>query len=269
MLPISIVSRCFADPPYTECSLTCVEEQFEMQAETRFENGRRYFLRLSESDFDDRALPDILINRYRKKGHIECQTLDLMKLNQRIEDSHQEVVLMSDKTIQDLIDNVRGEIPILFRVCESIAMLDMIAAFAHLASDNQYEYVKPEITDCIAIKSGRHPVREKVSGEILSKPPKLTQFQVHKEKFVPNDVYASQQKRLQIITGCNMSGKSTYIRSIALMNVMAQVGSFVPASYASFPMVHQLFARVSMDDSIEANVSTFASEMRETAFILR
>jgi DNA mismatch repair protein MSH4 len=66
-----------------------------------------------------------------------------------------------------------------------------------------------------------------------------------------------------------MSGKSTYIRSIALMTVMAQVGSFVPASYASFPLIHQLFARVSMDDCIEANVSTFASEMRETAFILR
>ncbi len=66
-----------------------------------------------------------------------------------------------------------------------------------------------------------------------------------------------------------MSGKSTYIRSIALMSVMAQVGSFVPATYASFPLIHQLFARISVDDSIEANVSTFASEMRETAFILR
>lgn len=66
-----------------------------------------------------------------------------------------------------------------------------------------------------------------------------------------------------------MSGKSTYIRSIALMNVMAQVGCFVPASYASFTMVHQLFARVSVDDSTEANTSTFAAEMRETAFILR
>ena len=66
-----------------------------------------------------------------------------------------------------------------------------------------------------------------------------------------------------------MSGKSTYIRSIALMSVMAQVGCFVPAQSASFPLIRQLFARVSMDDSIEANVSTFASEMRETAFILR
>jgi len=82
-------------------------------------------------------------------------------------------------------------------------------------------------------------------------------------------VYATEQTRFQVITGCNMSGKSTYIRSIALMVVMAQVGSFVPAQYASFPLIHQLFARVSMDDCIEANVSTFAAEMRETAFILR
>jgi DNA mismatch repair protein MSH4 len=66
-----------------------------------------------------------------------------------------------------------------------------------------------------------------------------------------------------------MSGKSTYIRSIALMCVMAQVGSFVPAQFARFRIIRQLFARVSVDDSIEANISTFASEMRETAFILR
>jgi DNA mismatch repair protein MSH4 len=94
-------------------------------------------------------------------------------------------------------------------------------------------------------------------------------WQVHQETFVPNDVYAAESSRFQIITGFNMSGKSTYIRSVALMTVMAQVGSFVPAQSASFPIIRQLFARVSMDDSIEANVSTFASEMRETAFILR
>jgi DNA mismatch repair protein MSH4 len=88
-------------------------------------------------------------------------------------------------------------------------------------------------------------------------------------KFIPNDVYATQQSRFQIITGCNMSGKSTFIRSVALLSIMAQVGSFVPASSASFPILHNLFARVGMDDSIESNVSTFAAEMREIAFILR
>ena len=177
--------------------------------------------------------------------------MDLVKLNQKIIDSHHEVVNMSDRSIQELIDEIRGEMAILFQVCESIAMLDMLASFAQLVTTQ--DYVRPELTDTLAIKAGRHPIREKI----------------HSGKFVPNDAYAAQQSRFQIITGCNMSGKSTYIRSIALMAVMAQIGSFVPASYASFPVSHQLFARVSMDDSVEANVSTFAAEMRETAFILR
>jgi DNA mismatch repair protein MSH4 len=140
--------------------MRCVE-QYEMQAETRYDNSRRYWLRICESDFDGRAIPDILVNRYRKKGFIECQTLDLMKLNQRIEDSHQEVVIMSDKTIQTLIDNIRTEIPSLYRVCESIAMLDMIAAFAQLVTAG--DYARPEIGEFLAIKNGRHPVSEKAS----------------------------------------------------------------------------------------------------------
>ncbi|TGO42645.1 hypothetical protein BHYA_0006g00470 [Botrytis hyacinthi] len=229
-----------------------LNQNYKIQGEIRFDNLRKYYIRYFENDFDDRAIPDILINRFRRKYYLECQTLDLIKLNQKIEDSHIEVILGSDKTIQELLENVRTEIPNLFKVCESIAMLDMIASFGQLVT-NQDCYVRPEITDCIAIKSGRHPIRDKVPSH----------------KFVPNDYYATQQSRFQIITGCNMSGKSTYIRGVALMSVMAQVGCFVPASYASFPMIHQLFARVSMDDSIEANVSTFASEMRETAFILR
>lgn len=94
-------------------------------------------------------------------------------------------------------------------------------------------------------------------------------FQFQFSKFIPNDYYASQQSRFQILTGCNMSGKSTYIRSIALITIIAQVGCFVPAEYAAINPIHQMFARVSMDDLIEANVSTFANEMRETACILR
>jgi DNA mismatch repair ATPase MutS len=135
-------------------------ERFEMQAETKYENARHYFLKLHESEFDGRAIPDILINRYQKKGFLECQTLDLVKLNQRIQDSHLEVVSMSDKTIQELIENLRAEIPSLYQVCESIALLDMIVSFTHSATSS--DYCRPELTDCIGIKSGRHPVREKV-----------------------------------------------------------------------------------------------------------
>ena len=132
---------------------------------------------------------------------------------------------MSDRSIQELIDDVRTEIHSLFKVSESIAMLDVIASFAKLVTTE--DYVKPELTGALVIKAGRHPIRDKIQIE----------------KYIPNDVYATQQHRFQIVTGCNMSGKSTYIRSIALMTVMAQIGCFVPAQYASFPICHQLFAR--------------------------
>lgn len=88
-------------------------------------------------------------------------------------------------------------------------------------------------------------------------------------RFVPNDYYATQQYCFHIVTGCNMSGKSTYIRAVALLQIMAQIGCFVPAEYAAFPIIHNIFARVSMEDSIEASLSTFSVEMREMAFILR
>lgn len=129
-------------------------------------------------------------------------------------------------------------------------MLDMICGFAQLATSR--DYTRPEISETLALKSARHPIKEDFKDI----------------KFVSNDVYATQQKRFQIVTGCNMSGKSTYIRSVALIAVMAQIGCFVPATYAALPIHTQLFARINFDDSIEANVSTFAAEMRETAYIL-
>jgi DNA mismatch repair protein MSH4 len=115
------------------------------------------------------------------------------------------------------------------------------------------EIVLPQISSTLALKQCRHPIREK--------------FQ-HR-RFVPNDVYATQQTRFQIVTGANMSGKSTYLRTVVLATIMMQIGSFVPASHASFPIVSRIFARTSIDDSVEANASTFAFEMREMAFILR
>ncbi|KAI5284015.1 MutS protein msh4, partial [Ascosphaera atra] len=197
------------------------------------------------------ALPDAFINVYKKKKYLEFQTLDLVKLNQKITDAHNEVVNMSDRSIQELIDEIRGDLSGLFRISEGVAVLDMLSAFAQLAT--KQDYVRPELTDTLAIKAGRHPILEKI----------------HASKYIPNDAYATQQSRFQIVTGCNMSGKSTYIRSLALMTIMAQIGCFVPAQYASFPLAHQLFARVSADNTVEANVSTFSAEMREMSFILR
>jgi DNA mismatch repair protein MSH4 len=216
----------------------------------KYDTARSYYISLSAFELEG-ALPEEFINTFKRRDRIECQTLDLVKLNQKISDSHHEVMSMSDQSVQELIDNICENVPTLFKISEAIATLDMLLAFSQLVTIQ--EYTRPELTNVLAIKSGRHPLHEKIL----------------KDKFVPNDTYAAQQSRFQIITGCNMSGKSTYICSIALMAIMAHIGCFVPADYASFPIIHQLFARAASVDEISASVSTFAAEMREISYILR
>ncbi|EOD49960.1 putative dna mismatch repair protein msh4 protein [Neofusicoccum parvum UCRNP2] len=187
-------------------------EEHGIHLAMKFDTARQFYIQINAVDLEDRLLPPVFTNVHKKKSMIECQTLDLMKRNQKIVDAHNEVVCLSTNAVQDLIVEIRGSVPVLFK-----------------------DYTRPSLTDTLAIKAGRHPIREKIQSA----------------RFVPNDFYATQQKRFQVITGCNMSGKSTYIRSVALMSVMAQIGM------------------VALDDRIEANVSSFAAEMRETAFILR
>ncbi|OTB06751.1 hypothetical protein M426DRAFT_20846 [Hypoxylon sp. CI-4A] len=228
-----------------------INSDHQLTAELRFENNRNYWLRLRQSDLEGRDVPDVLINRVYKGRWLECQTLLLVQLNHRITDSTNEAIMLSDKVVQELLDAIRVHVPNLFRICEGIALLDMIAAFGQSATTR--DYIRPEIGNALALKGARHPISELVNPD----------------RFIPNDVFANEQHRFQIITGCNMSGKSTYIRMVSLLQVMAQIGCFVPAQYASFPVIQQLFVRMSTDDSIEANMSTFSLEMREMAFILR
>lgn len=135
-------------------------ENLKLGATLRYDNGRKYWLRLQAADYEDQPLPDVLINVVQKKDKIECQTLDLVKLNLRLQDTSSEVVLRSDCVIQELMKDLQDDVPHLFRVCESIALVDMIASFAQLASTR--DYVRPDISSTLALKGARHPVLDKV-----------------------------------------------------------------------------------------------------------
>ncbi|ETS87201.1 hypothetical protein PFICI_01029 [Pestalotiopsis fici W106-1] len=227
-----------------------VKAENELSFDIKYDDNRKHYIRVKDCELEGRDIPDLLINRVRRGGYLECQTLCLVQLNNRITDSHNETVMLSDKVIRELLDAIRGHVANLFRACEGIALLDMLAAFGQAITTR--DYIRPEFGDTLALKAARHPIIEMML----------------QGKFVPNDVYASEDRRFQIITGCNMSGKSTYIRMIALLQIMAQIGCFVPAEYAHFTIVEHLFVRMSTDDCIEANLSTFSTEMREMAFIL-
>ena len=218
-------------------------EQHDINLDLKFDHARQYYFRVSASEFEEKPVPDVLIIIFRKKNIIECQTLPLMKMNQKIKDAHNEVISMSDKSVQELIDAVRSKIHPLFKISESLALLDMLSGMAQLVPTQ--DYVKPDLTtSTLALKSSRHPILDKHFPSYCTT-----------TKLIPNDVYSTPQHRFQIITGANMSGKSTYIRSIALNTLLAQSGCFVPAQYASFPIFHQLFALLATDSNVEANVS--------------
>ena len=139
------------------------------------------------------------------------------------------------------------------RIASTIAHVDVFCALAQAAMDNGY--VRPVVDNSatISIREGRHPVVERVlsSGD-----------------YVPNDVELSAEERVLVLTGPNMAGKSTYIRQVALITLMAQVGSFVPAAEARIGLVDRIFTRVGLQDDLATGQSTFMVEMVETAAIL-
>ncbi|KAK6172054.1 hypothetical protein SNE40_018018 [Patella caerulea] len=147
--------------------------------------------------------------------------------------------------------DIRQHVGCLYKLSEAVSMIDMLVSFAHACTLSSY--VRPIFTDTLAIKQGRHPILEKIG---LNAP-------------VPNNTYAAEDNNFIVITGPNMSGKSTYLRQVALLQIMAQTGSFVPAQYASFRSADHIFSRIGSDDDIETNSSTFMVEMKEINYIIQ
>lgn len=145
--------------------LTPSVETYRVGAVLKYDNGRKYWLRIKAANIDDEALPAIFINAIRKKDFFECQTLDLVKLNRRLCDSSDEVVIQSDTVIQNLIKELQQEAAHLFRVSESVALIDMIASFVQVTTT--HDYVKPDVTGTLALKAARHPVLDKVCGSLM------------------------------------------------------------------------------------------------------
>uniref|UniRef100_A0A670IUL7 MutS homolog 4 n=1 Tax=Podarcis muralis TaxID=64176 RepID=A0A670IUL7_PODMU len=172
-------------------------------------------------------------------------------MNERCQESLREIYHMTYLIVCKLLSEIYEHIHCLYKLSDAVSMLDMLQSFAHACTLS--DYVRPEFTDTLAIKEGWHPVLEKISFE----------------KPVANNTYITEGSNFIIITGPNMSGKSTYLKQIALSQIMAQIGSFVPAEYSSFRIAEQIFTRIGMDDDIETNSSTFMKEMKEIAYIIQ
>ncbi len=161
------------------------------------------------------------------------------------------------RIFREVCQQVAAAAPRLLELAAGLAYLDVVSALAEVAV--RADYVRPELTDddTLTIRAGRHPVVEQMLAQ-----------GGHGARFVPNSVELGDGARVLIITGPNMSGKSVYLRQVALIALMAQVGSFVPAEYAGIGLVDRIFTRVGAQDEVYAGQSTFMVEMVETANIL-
>ncbi|KAF1802621.1 muts domain V-domain-containing protein [Mucor lusitanicus] len=234
--------------------ITNYGEAYKLKIKLEYTASRGYSISMPINQLTNGAqLPNVFINVIQKKKTIQFTTLELLQKNNRLNESMTEVFLMSEKTVTQLLEIFRNHINALYKASEAIALLDFLTSLATY-NLNSTNLVRPEFSNTLAIKSGRHPILEC----ILLVP------------VVPNDTFTSLSSSFQFVTGPNMSGKSTYLKQVALLVIMAQIGSFVPADYASFRLCDQMLSRLANENTFsDIGTSSFMSEMREIAYLLQ
>lgn len=211
-----------------------------------------YYIEVSNS-FKDKVPADYIRKQTLTSGE-RYITEELKEIEEKILTSGERALKLEAAIYSSLLEVLSKNIENLKKISSSIALLDCLVAFA--AVSKEYRYVRPKIAESgeqLLITDGRHPVVEAIS----------------KERFVPNDtVLDNVDNRSVIITGPNMAGKSTYMRQVALIALMAHVGCFVPAKSAQIPIIDRIFTRVGASDNLIFDQSTFMVEMTEVASIL-
>lgn len=212
-----------------------------------------YYIEVTKSGLDQ--VPERYIRKQTLANAERYITEELKNLENQILGAEEKVINLEYNSFVEIRDDIESKIKRIQTSAEVIAILDVLCSFATVAED--LNYVEPVVDNSgiIDIKDGRHPVIEKMlpSGS-----------------FVQNDTYLDKNEtRLAMITGPNMAGKSTYMRQVALITLMAQIGSFVPATSARIGVVDKIFTRVGASDDLSMGQSTFMVEMMEVATILK
>ena len=212
-----------------------------------------YYIEVTKSNLS--AVPE---DYMRKQTLTNCErfiTPKLKELEEVILGAEEKAIALETALFEELRKIIAQEIDRLKNVCEAISVTDVLYSFAEVAYKNNYAMPIMNTKGSINIVSGRHPVVEDMMKDKV---------------FIPNDTCLNKDSdRILIITGPNMAGKSTYMRQVAVIALMAQVGSFVPAESAQLGVVDKIFTRVGASDDIAAGQSTFMLEMTEVANILK
>ncbi|GAQ95433.1 DNA mismatch repair protein MutS [Thermodesulfovibrio aggregans] len=216
-----------------------------------------YYIEITKPNL--KLVPSHYIRKQTLANAERFETKELKELEQKILSAEERLKIVEEELFRSLIKEISKNTEQIFKSAETIGYIDFLCCLAKVAS--KYKYTRPEITEeeVIEIVEGRHPVIERLIQ--LGKLPE--------QRFIPNDLsIGSKDQRIIILTGPNMAGKSTYMRQNALIILMAQIGSFVPAKEAKIGIVDRIFTRIGASDYLGKGQSTFMVEMIEVANIL-
>lgn len=217
----------------------------------RFNNVFGYYIEVSKAQLS--RVPEDYERRQTLANAERYSTPQLKEWEQKVLGADEQIVALEAKLFAELIETVKAQTQKLQSTARAIATLDALAALAETATRRNYVCPLLHDGDEVEIKNGRHPVVEAYL----------------RDSFVPNDIYLNNSTdRVLIVTGANMGGKSTILRQVALIQILAQIGSFVPAASARLPIVDRVWTRVGASDDLASGRSTFMVEMTETAAIL-
>ena len=212
-----------------------------------------YFIEVSNSYKN--LVPETYIRKQTLTSGERYITQELKELESKILGAHERLISLERRLFDELLESIGAQLDRIQRTANAIAQLDVLAALAQVAAENNYCRPVVDDSDVLTITEGRHPVVEQVLKGSM---------------FVPNDTTLNcTTDRCLIITGPNMAGKSTYMRQNALIALMAQIGSFVPAASCHVGVVDAIFTRIGASDDLAAGQSTFMVEMTEVAEILK
>ncbi len=211
-----------------------------------------YYIEVTRANAD--AVPTDYIRKQTLVNAERYITSEMKEIEVRLLSAEDEIHKLEVRLYRELLQTIARHGEALASTARNLACLDACVALADVAARNGYTRPLLSTDDVLEIRAGRHPVVEHL---------------LRSERFVPNDVSFANGKRIHIITGPNMSGKSTYLRQTALIVLLAQIGSFVPADEAHIGLVDRIFTRIGAQDEISAGQSTFMVEMVETALILQ
>ena len=214
-----------------------------------------YFIEITKANLNTAKIDESYIRKQTLSNAERFITPKLKEIEDKILNAEEKIKSLEYEIFVNIRNEIYKNIDRIQKVSKTIANIDVFVSLATVAYINNY--VRPNINedDKLDIKNGRHPVVENIVGE---------------ENFVPNDTYLNTGENIiNIITGPNMAGKSTYMRQTAVIALMAHIGSFVPAEYANIPILDRIFTRVGASDDLSQGQSTFMVEMSEVSHILK